>query len=233
MNNEKSSSRRVVLHKLLIGIILILFDMVGMSFMGCGSHGVKKPTEKTAGVMVQKELYRKYGIKTEVDGVQWADGAYGLAQASYEVELHIKGDNSKKFTAAVTVSGDQYTDDYGMLIYQPGFEEMVREQIDELTDYSATYEFHCLRIGEKYTKASEWKEFADVSSLSVDVRFHVPCGITHEDIAKEMTPFLEKLRKTGFCTTIEVYQEGKRILRVTALPRSDGIDYDEMLRWFR
>ena len=34
MNNEKSSSRRVVLHKLLIGIILILFVTLGIFLAG-------------------------------------------------------------------------------------------------------------------------------------------------------------------------------------------------------
>ena len=139
--------------KTIYGLVIIAVTL-GVSLIGCSKVRL---TKKTAGAMVQKELHRKYGIETEIEGVQWVDGAYGLAQPSYEFELHVKGEKSKKFTASVTVSGDRCVDDYSKLIYQPGFKKMVQEQIGKLTDYQATYEFHCLMIEDKYTKPSEWK----------------------------------------------------------------------------
>ncbi len=210
--------------------LLIIAVTLGVSLMGCGRV---RPTMKTAGAMVQKELHRKYGIETEVEKVYEESGSQLFDRSTYQVELHLKGKSDKKFRAAVKVDGSKYMDDYSQLIYQPGFEKMVQEQIDALTDYPTTYEFHCLMIEEKYTKPSEWKMFINGARESVDVKFKVPLGEKHEEIAKEMTPFLEKLRTMGFSTTIEVYQDEKRILCVTASPRTDGIDYDEMLKWFR
>ena len=60
-----------------------------------------------------------------------------------------------------------------------------------------------------------------------------PSDETKEEIAKEMTPFLKKLRKTGFSASITVYQDDKKILFAASAPNTREIGYNEMLRWFR
>lgn len=169
-----------------IGFVMLLLITVGTGLMGCGTV---RPTKQTAGAMVQKELYRKYGIETEVDKVYEESGSQLFDRSTYQVELHLKGKKDKAFRAAVKVDGSKYIDDYSKLIYQPGFKKMVQEQIDALTDYPATYEFHCLMIEEKYTKPSDWREYMSCASVGVDVTFTAPSDASHEEIAKEMTPF--------------------------------------------
>ena len=209
---------------------LITAVVLGVSLMSCGRV---RPTRKTAGAMVQKELHRKYGIETEVEKVYEESGSQLFDRSTYQVELHLKGKSDKKFRAAVKVDGSKYMDDYSQLIYQPGFEKMVQEQIDALTDYPATYELYCLMIEEKYTKPSDWRKYMSCAMVGVDVTFTAPSDANHEEIAKEMTPFLKKLRDIGFSASIEVDQNGKQILGVSSAPDTREIDYDEMLKWFR
>ncbi len=210
--------------------LLIIAVTLGVSLMGCGRV---RPTKKTAGAMVQKELHRKYGIETEVEKVYEESGSQLFDRSTYQVELHLKGKSDKKFRAAVKVDGSKYMDDYSKLIYQPGFKKMVQEQIDKLTDYQATYEFHCLMIEEKYTKPSEWKLFAKDSRLSVYTKFEAPSEKTHEEIAKDMTPLLKELCERGLYVSIKVYQDGKEILFVANDSDGEEKDYKEILKWFR
>ena len=213
-----------------IGFVMLLLITVGTGLMGCGTV---RPTKQTAGAMVQKELYRKYGIETEVDKVYEESGSQLFDRSTYQVELHLKGKKDKAFRAAVKVDGSKYIDDYSKLIYQPGFEKMVQEQIDQLTDYSATYHFNGLMIEEKYTKPSAWRKYMDSACTSVTITFTAPSEATHEEIAREMTTFLEKMRELGFTTSIEVQQNGKEILGVLSAPNLRPIDYEEMLKEFR
>ncbi len=215
--------------KTIYGLVIIAVTL-GISFMGCSRV---RPTKKTAGAMVQKELFRKYGIETEVDGVHRESGTYAFSQENYDVDLHIKGDNSKAFTASVTASGDQYIDDYSKLIYNTVLENTVQEQIDELTDYPATYQLNYHMIEAAYTKPEDWKKYITSADVGVDVKLTAPSDATHEEIAGEMTPFLSKLRKTGFSASIKVYQNGKKILFAASSPDTREMDYDEMLQWFR
>ncbi len=214
--------------KTLFGLLIIAVTL-GVSLIGCSKVRL---TKKTAGAMVQKELHRKYGIETEIEGVQWVDGAYGLAQPSYEFELHVKGEKSKKFTASVTVSGDRCVDDYSKLIYQPGFEKMVQEQIDKLIRYPSELQFNYLRIEENYTKPEDWKKYLRKSDVGVRVKLTAPSDATHEEIAKKVALFLQKICKEGFFISIYVYQDEKEILFVANSWDSERISYKEILGSF-
>ena len=221
--------RRPMIRKRL-GLALLLLAAVGTGLMGCGRV---RPTKKTAGAMVQKQLYQKYGIKTEVDKVYEESGSQLFDRATYQVELHLKGKKDKAFCAAVKVDGSKYIDDYSKLIYQPKYEKMVQEELDKLPEYPATVDFHYLMVEENYTKPSEWRKYMDSACTSVTITFTAPSEATHEEIAKEMTQFLGKLREYGFSAVIKVYQKEKVILWVSASPRTKGINYEEMLKEFR
>ena len=212
-----------------LGLALLLLAAVGTGLMGCGRV---RPTKQTAGAMVQKQLYQKYGIKTEVDKVYEESGSQLFDRSTYQVELHLKGKKDKAFCAAVKVDGSKYIDDYSKLIYQPKYEKMVQEELDKLPEYPATVDFSYLMIEENYTKPSDWKKYLK-KSVNVFVEFTAPSDETKEKIAKKMTPFLKKLRELGFSTSIEVQQNGKKILVVSSAPDTREIGYDEMLRWFR
>ena len=213
-----------------IGFVMLLLITVGTGLMGCGTV---RPTKQTAGAMVQKQLYKKYGIKTEVDKVYEESGSQLFDRSTYQVELHLKGKKDKAFRAAVKVDGSKYIDDYSKLIYQPKYEKMVQEELDKLPEYPATVDFHYLMVEENYTKPSEWRKYMDSACTSVTITFTAPSEATHEEIAREMTTFLEKMRELGFTTSIEVQQNGKEILGVLSAPNLRPIDYEEMLRWFR
>ena len=213
-----------------IGFVMLLLITIGTGLMGCGTV---RPTKQTAGAMVQKQLYQKYGIKTEVDKVYEESGSQLFDRSTYQVELHLKGKKDKAFRAAVKVDGSKYMDDYSWLIYQPKYEKMVQEELDQLPDYPATVDFHYLMVEENYTKPSEWRKYMDRAVVGVDVTCTAPSEATHEEIAKEMTRFLGKLREYGFSAVIKVYQKEKVILWVSASPRTKGIDYEEMLKEFR
>ncbi len=213
-----------------IGFVMLLLITVGTGLMACGTV---RPTKQTAGTMVQKQLYKKYGIKTEVDKVYEESGSQLFDRSTYQVELHLKGKKDKAFRAAVKVDGSKYMDDYSWLIYQPKYEKMVQEELDQLPEYPATVNFHYLMVEENYTKPSEWRKYMDHAVVGVDVTFTAPSEATHEEIAKEMTRFLGKLREYGFSAVIKVYQKEKVILWVSASPRTKGIDYEEMLKEFR
>ena len=212
-----------------IGFVMLLLITIGTGLMGCGRV---RPTKQTAGAMVQKQLYQKYGIKTEVDKVYEESGSQLFDRSTYQVELHLKGKKDKAFRAAVKVDGSKYIDDYSRLIYQPKYEKMVQEELDQLPEYPATVDFSYLMIEENYTKPSDWKKYLK-KSVNVFVEFTAPSEATHEEIAKEMTRFLGKLREYGFSAVIKVYQKEKVILWVSASPRTKGIDYEEMLKEFR
>ena len=213
-----------------IGFVMLLLITVGTGLMGCGTV---RPTKQTAGAMVQKQLYQKYGIKTEVDKVHLESGTYAFSQEAYDVELHIKGDRTRNFTASVTASGDSYVDNYSKLIYGGRLERIVKDQIDKIDGYSAEYQLSYHMIEAAYTRKDDWKKYILDAKVGADVTLTAPSDETKEKIAKEMTPFLKKLRKTGFSASITVYQDDKKILFAASSPDTREIGYDEMLRWFR
>ena len=209
-----------------IGFVMLLLITVGTGLMGCGTV---RPTKQTAGAMVQKQLYQKYGIKTEVDKVYEESGSQLFDRSTYQVELHLKGKKDKAFRAAVKVDGSKYIDDYSKLIYQPKYEKMVQEELDQLPEYPATVDFHYLMVEENYTKPSDWKKYLK-KAVNVSVEFTVPADITKEEIAKRMTLFLKELRTFGFTASIGVQQNGQEILGVVSAPDLRPIDYEEMLQ---
>ena len=68
--------------------------------------------------------------------------------------------------------------------------------------------------------------------MGVRVKLTAPSDATHEEIAKKVALFLQKICKEGFFISIYVYQDEKEILFVANSWDSERISYKEILGSF-